>query len=169
MSGTPRIDDSAFVGGEYSDDVRLTARIALWSARAGPQPQDVALQRVQELEPENLLEVGCGQGRFAAVLRDAGIDVTAVDQSESMVALTAARGIVARQADVQDLPFDDGVFDLVAANYMLYHVPDIPRALGEIVRVLRPGGGLVAVTNSERKLHDQRPRPQPWSAAGESS
>jgi ubiquinone/menaquinone biosynthesis C-methylase UbiE len=71
-----------------------------------------------------------------------------------MVALTAARGVRARQADVQRLPFDDGAFDLVVANYMLYHVTDLPRGLNEIVRVLRPGGTLVAVTNSKRQLRE---------------
>lgn len=154
MSDVPRIDDSDYVAAEYADDARLTGRAALWSARTGPQPQDVALQRVQDLAPVSVLEVGCGQGQFAAALAGLGIDVTAIDQSPRMVALTAARGVQARQADVQQLAFDDGTFDLAVANYMLYHVPDILRALDEIVRVLRPGGALVAVTNSVRKLRE---------------
>ncbi len=55
-----------------------------------------------------------------------------------------------RCADVQELPFGDGGFDAVIANHMLYHVPDRPRALSEISRVLRAGGTLYAATNGGR-------------------
>jgi ubiquinone/menaquinone biosynthesis C-methylase UbiE len=153
MIDVPRINDPDYVATEYADDALLTGRAALWSARTGPQPQDVALQRVRDLAPAAVLEVG-GQGEFAAALADVGIDVIAIDQSERMIALTAARGVRAERADVQRLPFNDCAFELVVANYMLYHVPDIPRALGEIARVLRPGGRLVAVTNSVRQLRE---------------
>jgi ubiquinone/menaquinone biosynthesis C-methylase UbiE len=112
------------------------------------------------MRPAAVLEVGCGQGAFAQALTARGLEVTAVDQSEHMVGVTAALGVTAQQADVQSLPFGDDTFDVVAANYMLYHVPDLPRALDEIVRVLRPGGALVAVTNSGRQLHEL------WSLVG---
>jgi SAM-dependent methyltransferase len=69
-----------------------------------------------------------------------------------MVELTRHRGTDARITDVQDLPFADGAFDAVLAAWMLYHVPDIPRALSEIARVLRPAGRLVAVTNVDDHL-----------------
>jgi SAM-dependent methyltransferase len=54
----------------------------------------------------------------------------------------------ARVGDAQDLPFADGAFDVVVANWMLYHVPDLEQALSELARVTRPGGRLVAATNS---------------------
>lgn len=50
------------------------------------------------------------------------------------------------QADAQALPFRDASFDAVIANHMLYHVPDIPRALGEVRRVLKPSGFCYAAT-----------------------
>ena len=112
---------------EYADDARLSARIAFWQACNGPQPHDVALRRIIEMSPTSVLEVGCGQGAFSAALVEAGINVTATDQSEQMVAITAAKGVQACRADVQQLPFEDGAFDLVVAAYMLYHVPDLPR------------------------------------------
>jgi SAM-dependent methyltransferase len=152
MPEVPRINDASFVSAEYTDATRLAARAAFWQACQAPQPQDVALQRVRELAPTAVLEVGCGQGAFAAALAEAGIDVVATDQSAQMVELTAVRGVTARQADIQDLPFGDSSFDCVVANYMLYHVPDLPRALDEVARVLRPGGVFVAVTNSRQKI-----------------
>jgi SAM-dependent methyltransferase len=59
--------------------------------------------------------------------------------------------------DAQAIPFQTGSFDLVVANHMLYHVPDIQQAAREIRRVLRPGGRLVAATNGSvhlRELYD---------------
>jgi ubiquinone/menaquinone biosynthesis C-methylase UbiE len=142
------------VSQEYADDARLSARAALWTARTGPQPKDVALERIVGMDPARVLEVGCGQGGFAEALMQRGVDVVAVDQSQRMVELTAARGVDARRADVQSLPFDDHAFDVVVANYMLYHVPDLPLALSQVTRVLRPGGALVAATNSRRQLQE---------------
>jgi SAM-dependent methyltransferase len=63
-----------------------------------------------------------------------------------MVELARERGLDARVADVQVLPFEDGEFDCAIANAMLYHVEDLDRALVELGRVLEPGGRLVAVT-----------------------
>jgi ubiquinone/menaquinone biosynthesis C-methylase UbiE len=52
------------------------------------------------------------------------------------------------------LPFEDGEFDVVIAAWMLFHVPDLARGLGEIARVLRPGGELIAVTNGADHLKE---------------
>jgi SAM-dependent methyltransferase len=69
----------------------------------------------------------------------------------------AARHGLYAQADAQALPFADARFDRVMANHMLFHVPDIERALREMRRVLRPGGRLVLTTNGARFM-------QPWVA-----
>ncbi len=69
-----------------------------------------------------------------------------------MVQLARAAGVDARVGDVQELPFPDDEFDCAAANWMLYHVPALDRALAELARVLRPGGRLVAVTNGREHL-----------------
>jgi SAM-dependent methyltransferase len=108
-----------------------------------------------------VLEVGCGWGELAARLgSELGVRVVAVDSSPRMVELARERGVDARVADVQALPFDDGSFDCVVANWMLYHVPDLDLGLGEIARVLRPGGRLVAATNGLRHLAEL------WSLVG---
>jgi SAM-dependent methyltransferase len=60
--------------------------------------------------------------------------------------------VEAVRGDVQALPFDDEMFDRVVARHMLYHVPDIPSALAELRRVMRPDGLLLVTTNSGRSL-----------------
>jgi ubiquinone/menaquinone biosynthesis C-methylase UbiE len=152
MAERPKQNDPELVRREYATADGLAARIALWERRSGPQPLDVAFDEVMRGEPRRALEVGCGQGAFAERLARAGVDVIAVDQSEGMVDLTRARGIDARVADVQALPFADGEFDVAVANFMLYHVPDLDRALAELARVVRPGGRLVAATNGVGQL-----------------
>ena len=119
-----------------------------------------------------MLEVGCGRGELAArILAETSAELVALDQSERMVELARARGVDARVGDVQALPFPDSGFDCAVAAWMLYHVPDLDRGLSELARVLRPGGRLVAVTNSEDELCElwapfgERPkRSHPFSA-----
>jgi ubiquinone/menaquinone biosynthesis C-methylase UbiE len=69
-----------------------------------------------------------------------------------MVELTASRGVEAIVGDVADMPFRDESFDCAVAAWMLYHAPDLDRALAELRRVLRSSGRLVAATSSERNL-----------------
>jgi ubiquinone/menaquinone biosynthesis C-methylase UbiE len=92
------------------------------------------------------LDLGCGEGRVTRDLRDLGHRVVGVDLSPSMVA--AAReadpdGEYVR-ADVAALPFDDGAADLAIAFMTLMDMDQMPRAVGEIGRVLEPAGRFVA-------------------------
>ncbi len=111
-----------------------------------------------------VLEVGAGPGSLwldSPARIPPGWQVTLTDFSPGMVeqARRALGGLPAfaafREADVQALPYDDGLFDGVIANHMLYHVPDRPRALAELRRVLRPGGRLFAATNGAAHLAEQ--------------
>jgi SAM-dependent methyltransferase len=68
-----------------------------------------------------------------------------------MVELARGRGVDARVGDVQALPFDDASFDVATANFMLYHVPELDRALAELARV---APALVAATNGYDQLHE---------------
>jgi ubiquinone/menaquinone biosynthesis C-methylase UbiE len=96
-----------------------------------------------------LLDCGCGPGSITLGLAEAvapgdvvGVDV-AVRQVERARALAAARGrpnVRFEVGSVYELPFSDGSFDAVFAHTLLLHVSDRPAALGEIRRVLRPGG-----------------------------
>ncbi len=143
-----RLDDPAVVRREYASEAGLRARAAIYEGVAGPDARELVVDAIVSGAPRRVLEVGCGWGELAARLgREPCVEVVAVDLSPRMVELAGARGVDARVADVESLPFADGAFDCVTANWMLYHVPDLDRGLAEIARVLAPGGRLVAATN----------------------
>jgi ubiquinone/menaquinone biosynthesis C-methylase UbiE len=150
-----RLDDPDLVRREYAADTGLAGRIAGYRFAEGPDAREVLFTAIAEARPERYLEVGCGQGWLSErVQRELRCDIVALDQSEHMVELTRERGVDARVGDVEELPFADEEFDCAAAAWMLYHVGDVDRALGELTRVLRPGGRLVAVTNSREHLRE---------------
>jgi ubiquinone/menaquinone biosynthesis C-methylase UbiE len=90
------------------------------------------------------LEVGCGEGRVARDLAAQGHRVTGVDASPTLLAAAAAAHAGGRYlvADAADLPFDDASFDLVVAYSSLMDVQDMPGAVREVARVLKPAGHL---------------------------
>jgi SAM-dependent methyltransferase len=156
-----RLDDPEVVRREYATDAGLRARASLYQGIRGPDATEIAFEAVREAAPGRVLEVGCGWGWFAERLAsELGVEVVAVDQSPGMVELARERGVDARVGDVQALAFGAGEFDVAVANWMLYHVADLDRALSELSRVLRPGGRLVAATNGLRHLQEL------WSLVG---
>ena len=120
---------------------------------AGDQPSPYAvefLKRVrQEVPAGRLLDLGCGQGRHAIIARKLGFRVVGVDYEP--LALRGARGwarregvkgIVFRQADILDLPFRSGSFDIVLDYGCLHHQKkaDWPAYRRSVLRVLKPRG-----------------------------
>lgn len=152
----------------YRTPDRLQARIALHE-RFGPKTKDFhhvqfdhVLRAVGERRsPIAVLEVGVGTGRLWEANADrvpSSWDLTLTDASGGMVAeagrMLQRTGLSGQdvEADASDLPFDDGAFDLVFANHMLYHVPDIARTVADLRRVLKPDGWLYAATNGAQHL-----------------
>ncbi len=113
-------------------------------------------------EGARVLELGCGPARLWRENLDRkppSWNITLTDASAGMIAeaeayLKDSSGFTFAVADAQALPFDDNAFDIVVANHMLYHVPDLPQALSEVKRVLRPGGRLFAATNGAHHLRE---------------
>ncbi len=107
-----------------------------------------------------VLELGCGTGSMWIEHKDVINKCSQIvfsDLSEGM--LDAARenigefrNVEYRIIDIQDIPFEDEHFDIVIANYMLYHVPDINKAISEVSRVLKKGGYFYAGTAGEHGI-----------------
>ena len=151
------LNDPELVRREYASEAGLEARRSLYENREGPDPRDALWDAIVQSAPRHVLEVGPGPGEVSErMVKELSVDVVAVDISERMVELAREKGVDARVGDVQALPFCDGSFDLVVAAWMLFHVPDLDQGIAEIRRVLRPGGRLVAVTNSEHHLREAR-------------
>src|SRR5512133_4370943 len=117
------------------------------------QPERFAARRAFLLDHvasgERVLDLGCGDGTFAALLVRAGCRVVMADVAAE--ALRRARGRASeaegvRLAEGEALPFDDDAFDVIWAGEVLEHVADVSGALAEARRVLRWGGQLLATT-----------------------
>lgn len=150
---------------QYRTSTRLQTRAHLYDKfSTNPQGWHRWLFEQLELPPDaRILEVGCGDGTFWQRNADRipeGWRVTLTDLSDGMVEEARSRlgrdrsPFVCLQADVHRLPFHEEQFDLVLANNMLYHVADLPLAVAEIRRVLKPGGLICASTMSTRHLQE---------------
>jgi ubiquinone/menaquinone biosynthesis C-methylase UbiE len=131
---------------EIYEEFYLPALFLEWAPRmaaaAGVEPN----QRV--------LDVACGTGVLARALAERvkpGGTATGLDINEGMLAVARrkAPGIEWRHGAAESLPFDDAAFDVVVSQFGLMFFQDRTKAIGEMLRVLRPGGRLaVAVWDS---------------------
>ena len=114
------------------------------------------LERLRELGRKRpgarALDLGCGAGHAGFALAEAGMQVTAYDLSAPMLEVVAQeaqrrglQGLRTRQGAAERQPFDDAAFDLIVTRFSAHHWLDLPGALGEARRVLRPDGTLVVI------------------------
>jgi len=136
----------------YASAANLEKRQALFGFGDPTRSSGVSpLERVRWRGDERVLDAGCGNGVWLRTLAEGfGVaTVVGLDLSEGMLAAAREAGASRLVAgDLQSLPFGDETFDAVLCLWMLYHVASHEAALAEVRRVLRPGGVLVAATNS---------------------
>ncbi|AHH93755.1 class I SAM-dependent methyltransferase [Kutzneria viridogrisea] len=100
--------------------------------------------------PPRVLDLGAGTGKLTAVIAGTGAGVTAVEPDGAMRAelVRALPGVRALAGSAEQIPLADGSVDAVLVG-QAYHWFDLERALPEIGRVLRPGGVLGLLWNTE--------------------
>ncbi|MBN1430003.1 MAG: methyltransferase domain-containing protein [Anaerolineae bacterium] len=164
MSQIVGLADKQFVSDQYKNAKQLNARIQLhqrfstnkygWHRWAFDQ---------FSLPPHGrILELGCGSGELWLENIDripAKWEITLSDSSVGMLqqtrqSLDHSHRFRFALIDAQYLPFDNQYFDGVVANHMLYHVPDMHKALSEIHRVLKPDGSFCASTVGQKHLQE---------------
>ncbi|BCN31280.1 MerR family transcriptional regulator [Anaeromicropila herbilytica] len=117
-----------------------------------------------ELKPhQKVLEIGCGDGEMWRVnenLIPKDVDIKLTDISEGMV--NAAResldhinsNISFQAMDCHEMPFEDGEFDIIIANHVLFYLKDLDKALSEIKRVMKPNGIFICSTYGRNHMKE---------------
>jgi SAM-dependent methyltransferase len=143
-------DNEGAAGWDASADawIRDQSETGDWSRRHILDPEMERL--LGDVNGKDILDLGCGEGRYARILAGKGAKVTGIDPVQKFID-------IAREKDPQSeyvvgvaevLPFGDELFDIVLSYLTLIDIPDIRLAIPEMGRVLRSGGKLVVVTIS---------------------
>lgn len=146
---------------------RLAPVYEVWAGLTESKARSRVLELAQPRDGESLLEIASGTGVQLCGLAERNLSGrnTGIELSEAMLERTrrrlASAGLLDRvellRADALELPFEDESFDLVTNSYMLDLLArdQIPEALGQMRRVLRPGGRLVLsnMTKAEKRRH----------------
>ena len=115
------------------------------------EEQIVPLVVAELLQATRILDVGCGEGQVSRRLAAGRPDreVVGVDPTERHIEVARSRGggVVYQIASVDGLPFDDNHFDAVVACLVFEHVDDLDAAIGEVSRVIAPGGTFLFLLN----------------------
>lgn len=119
-------------------------------------PEEGVMAWAATLEPgARILDLGAGVGRHALWLAAQGFEVVALDAaSEGLAEIDKAGGVQTVLGRMHELPFDDGTFDHVLSWNVIYHGDEdiLLRTIGEIRRVLKPGGTYLGTMLSARRL-----------------
>ena len=151
---------------QYKDSSNLDARVAIhqrFSTNSYGWMNWVFDHLLALPADAKILELGSGTGllwKENANRIPSAWDITLSDLSAGMLDSTwrnlvvTGRAFQFKEIDAQSIPFEDETFDAVIANHMLYHVPDRPKAIGEIKRVLKTGGHFFATTVGDNHLKE---------------
>ena len=157
-----KINDTSVVKQQYATANNLSTRISIHDEystnKMGFGNRIVSNYKIDK--SARVLELGCGtgymwKGRNTLICNCAQIILS--DISDGMVSTAKEmvgnyNNIEYRVLDIQDIPYEDDSFDIIIANMMLYHVPDIDKGLSEVRRVLKEGGVFYCTTYGERGI-----------------
>ena len=156
------MNDVKVVEHQYKNADKLNIRIALHEKYSiNKQPFGDWIVSNYDIKPgSRVLELGCGTGSMwkeHLQLLDNGSIAVLSDFSEGM--LKEAKESLGEQTNleyqiinIQDIPYEEDTFDIVIANMMLYHVPDLQKGLSEVTRVLKKDGTFYCATYGEKGI-----------------
>ncbi len=160
-----RVSDPAYVARQYANVANLEARRQFYQAfSTNKYPWQMWVFDKLLLVPRaRVLELGCGAGDLwqqNLPRLPSDLQITLSDISEGMLAQAeqslagSGRAFDFRCIDAQSIPYPDETFDLLIANDMLHHVPDLGKAVTEISRVLKPAGRLYAAGTGSNHMKE---------------
>ena len=157
-----KINNTSVVKQQYANANNLNTRISIHDKystnKMGFGNWIMSNYRIDE--KMKVLELGCGTGdmwKNSQSLIKACSKLILSDFSEGMVATTKNNignyeNTEYKVIDIQEIPYENETFDVVIANMMLYHVPDIDKGLNEVRRVLKKGGHFYCATYGEHGI-----------------
>lgn len=150
----PVSDEQAYVRSQYRSKDNLEVRIQTHKLYSEIDVDFAAwvLDKISWRGNETVLDVGCGAGFYTDAASQRTSGYVAGDLSFGMLTELQKYDVPRVNLDAQTLPVGRLAADVILANHMLYHVPDIDRTLREFRRVLKPQGRLIAATNSEQNM-----------------
>jgi len=142
----------------YKDASHLDVRILTHQKYTQPQFDFYAwvVDQVQWSGNEVAIDVGCGSGKYCPLVSERAAVGIAGDLSHGMLLDGLAADYASVNLDAMTLPFSDNSADMLLANHMIYHIPDQLKAITDFRRVLKPGGKLIAATNSADNMPEYK-------------
>jgi SAM-dependent methyltransferase len=142
----------------YADDRHIRSRQAIYAYAEKRADPAWRTSFIPWDGTQIVVDVGCGNGfDLRHILPEGhcrhafGVDLSA-GMLRSLTELRSSGRLTPLQGDAQQLPLGDDIADVGLAMHMLYHVPDIQAAVRELRRVVKPGGTVLASTNSVASL-----------------
>ena len=156
------INDKKVVEKQYATSANLNTRISIHDKYSTNKQGfgNWIYSHYEIADGARVLELGCGTGSMwkghDELIEKCG-ELVLSDFSDAMVETTrqtvgAHPNITYRSIDIQNIPYDTATFDAVIANMMLYHVPDLSKALAEVRRVLKQNGKFYCATYGEHGI-----------------
>ena len=143
-------DDDDAAARDFGPWAEMWAELWAWFS----EPARRAVADAAGIGPgDRVLDIGCGTGEFARLALSRGARVSGLDVAEGMLAIGRRNAPEAdlRLGSMETLPWPDGSFDVVTAFNSFQFAPDIVVPLREAARVVRPGGGRLAICNWGRR------------------
>lgn len=157
-----KLRDLAIVKEQYSNANNLNIRISIHDKYSINKQGfgNWIFEQYKIKENFKILELGCGNGSMwvdCCQKLPTNTFLILTDFSEGMLNETRKNiseneNVVIKQVDIQEIPFEDNQFDVVIANMMLYHVPDLNKGLTEVKRVLKGDGTFYSATYGENGI-----------------